>query len=1125
MHVRQLLRVASLLVAALVPAAAGAQGTRLLRRPTVSRDLVAFEYGGDLWAASRSGGIARRLTASPSMEIDPRFSPDGSMIAYTATVANNADVYVVPAAGGEPKRLTYHPGGDYVRGWTPDGRRIIFASTRGTTPTPGANAFLRLWTIAPQGGMPERLPMPRAFAGAFAPDGKRIAYQQHGMAIFDGPWAEPQASQWRRYRGGRTQPIRVMNLADYSEQALPWTNSNDIEPMWVGNTVYFLSDRDNTVNLYGYDLATQQLTQLTHEREFDIMSASAGADAIVYEAGGSLHLVDLRTGAAHQLAIDVRGDFPWARPQMKKVGPLIADATLSPTGVRVAFEARGDIFSVSASDAGDFRNLTHSSGAHDRAPAWSPGGTHVAWLSDQSGEDQLMVADQLGADKPRAIALPSRAFFSALVWSPDGHRLLLRDSGANLWVLDIASGRFTRIDADTYDDPGRGFDATWSPDSRWVAYSKSLESHLRSIFLYSLAAGKSYRVTDRMADAISPAFDASGKYLAFLASTDYALRIGWLDMSQEQQVVTRSIYLALLDATQPSPVRPRTKDEPERAAGDTSGAADTTVSAKRGPAKRPPREGTAAARDTSRASGAGTMHVDLDGLERRIVALRVPPADYRGLTAGSAGTLIYSEAPPGSRPGAPLKVGQVQIEDGKPLPLIDGVLAFAVSANGKWLLYGAPENHWGVVSTEQPAKAGDGALDVDRLETVVDPQAEWAEIFREEWRVQREFFYDAKMHGNDWQAIYDKYAPLVPFVRHRADLAYLIASVGGELTVGHSYLEGEGDVPDTAHVSVGLLGADFAVENGRYRITHIYTGGSWNPQMQAPLAVPGLRVAEGDYLLAINGQPLTAETNLYSLFEGTAGRQTTIRVSHTPSPADARAVTVVPVPTDEPLRTQEWIDHNRHVVDSLSGGRLAYVWLPNTAGAGLAAFKRYYYAQQEKDGVIIDERFNQGGEVADFIIDQLRRSLSGYFAERAGKPITSPMAGIFGPKVMVINESAGSGGDALPYLFHLNKLGPLVGTRTWGGLVGTIGDPAAIDQGGITAPDLAFYDLQGKWAVENEGVAPDIVVENTAAEVIKGRDPQLERAVAEGMKLLREQVVQRAPRPEPIDRVSGSPKH
>jgi tricorn protease len=1094
MNIRQL--IFAPLLCLLVSAAVTAQGTRLLRHPTVSRDLVAFEYAGDLWVVSRNGGQARRLTSTPGVEIDPYFSPDGAQIAFTATVAGNADVYVVPTTGGDPRRLTYHPGTDHVRGWTPDGRRVIFASARTSAPQ---QSYFRLWTIGLEGGLPESLPVPRAFSGVYSPDGGRLAYEEFSTAFIP-EWYE--ASEWRHYRGGRTHPIQVMTLADHSVEKLPWSNSNDTAPMWVGNTVYFLSDRNHTVNLFAYGTDTKQVTQLTRHDDFDIMNASAGSDAIVYEQAGYVYLVDVKTGQPRKLTIDVIGDLPWARPQFKKVAGMIRNAILSPSGIRAAFEARGEIFTVPA-EKGDYRNLTQSPDAHDRSPVWSPDGAQLAWLSDASGEYQIMIGEPTGVTKPRVIALPSTAFFSAPAWSPDGTQIMLQDNHRNLWTIEVPSGRATKIDTDTYSDPGRDFDATWSPDSRWVAYSKALTSHLRAIFVYSLVERKTHQLTDGLADSISPVFDAGGKYLYFLASTDYGPRTGWLEMSSLDRPVRREIYLAVLNATEPSPLLPETSEEPA-------------------PAPATPRDETATPKPDM--PKAVTVRLDLNGIGQRILALNVPAGDYGDLVAGATGTVFYTE--PIVAGGPSLRLQRYQLKERAAAPFIEGIRSYSVSADKKKLLYqasgdgGAAGSRWGIVATEHPAKVGDGPLNVAQLEMLVDPRAEWAQIYRETWRIQREYFYDPKMHGADWQAIYEKYHPLLVHVGHRADLGYLIAMVGGELTVGHSYLTGAGDLPAENSVSVGLLGADFAAENGRYRISRIYSGENWNPDLRAPLSAPGIQVAEGDYLLEVNGRPLVPPANLYSQFEGTAGRQTLIRINKTPSLQGSRIVTVVPVVSEDTLRTRAWIEGNRRLVDKLSGGRLAYVWLPNTASPGYASFTRYYYAQQNKDGAIIDERYNQGGMVADYIVNELDRKLMGYFAMRDGEPSTSPIAGIYGPKVMIINESAGSGGDALPYYFRLRKIGPLVGTRTWGGLVGTLGAPETIDGGGITAPSLAFYNLKGEWDVENIGVAPDIEVEYAPAEVMKGHDPQLERAVQEAMKLLERNPMPRVPRPAPINRVT-----
>jgi len=1080
------------LLLGVTPVVVSAQGTRLLRHPTISRESIAFEYGGDLWITARSGGAARRLTSTPDVENDPHFSPDGSQIAFSRTTGGNTDVYVVAAAGGEPRRLTFHPGSDRVRGWSRDGKRVIFASDRASPPQ---SSYLRLWTVPTEGGFEEALPMPRAFEADYSPDGKRIAYEEITTA-FTPDWYE--TSFWRHYRGGRVHPVRIMDLANYSVESLPWKDSNDGEPMWIGNTIYFVSDRNFTKNLFAYDVASKQVKQVTHHDDFDIMNATAGPDAIVYEQGGYIHLYDVKSGQSKQLTIDVIGDFPWARATMRRVGAAIRDASLSPTGVRAAFEAHGEIFTV-PTDKGDVRNLSHTPGAHDRNPVWSPDGGQLAWFSDASGEWQLMIGEQSGLAKARAIALPSPAYYSSLSWAPSGKMLLLEDNHSNLYTIDAASGHATKIDTDIYIAPGRDFEPAWSPDSKWIAYSKGLPSHLRAIMLRSLADGKSVQVTDPLADAISPTFDAGGKYLYFLASTDYGPRTGWVEMSAVDRPVRRSIYLAVLAANEPSPFLPDAGDEPTAPAG-------------------------------GRPRPDSVVRVDVPGINQRILSIDVPAADYASIAAGPAGTVFYAEpaVDPNGRPvpGA-VRLQRFDLRTRSAVPFLDAIRSYSLSGDHKKLLYsagGGANARWGVVGTDKPARVGDGALNVATLETMVDPRAEWAEIFRETWRDQRDYFYDAKMHGANWQAISAKYTPLLAYVNHRTDLTYLIAQTGGELTVGHSYISGPGDLPPDTPVNVGLLGADYSIENGLYRFHRIYTGENWNPDLRAPLRAPGIQVAEGDYLLEVNGRTLAPPMNVYQLFEGTANHQIVLRVNSTPTLDGSRTVTVVPTASEDGLRTRAWIEDNRRTVDKLSGGKLAYVWLPNTSIPGYTAFTRYFYAQQDKDGAIIDERYNHGGLVADYIVNEVDRKPMGYFALRDGEPFSSPLAGIFGPKVMVINESAGSGGDALPFFWKLRKIGPLVGTRTWGALVGTTGVPPTLDGGGITAPSLAFYDLNGHWAVENEGVTPDVPVQYTPADVIAGHDPQLERAVQEGLKLLQQNPVKRVPRPAPIDRTSKPPK-
>jgi tricorn protease len=1100
---RHRLALLPLLAAAPLVAQPAGEGTRLLRQPTVSRTQIAFVYAGDVWVVPRAGGDARRLTSFPGVEAQPRFSPDGRDVAFTGEYAGNQDVYVVPAEGGEPKRLTWHPGADVVRGWSPDGKRVVFTSGRTNAPTP----VPKFWAVSTDGGLETPLPLPRAYKGGFSADGKRIAYQ----AI------SPNDVEWRNYRGGQAQPIRILDVADLSMTKLPWSGSVDTDPVWLGDRVYFLSDRDDAVNLWSYAPATKQLTQLTHFRDYDAKALDAGGGAngganggaLVFEQGGYVHLYDPAAAQERQVPITVRGDLPWARPQWKDVSRQIARGSLSPNGARALFEARGEVFTVPV-EKGDWRNLTRSSGAADRYPAWSPDGQKVAWFSDASGEYQLMVGPQDGSAPPRAIRLEKPTYYFAMTWSPDSRYVAFTDEGLNLWYVDVASGAQKRVDTDPYMVPARTVNPVWSPDSKWLAYAKRLPNQYHTIMVHSLADGTNRQLTDGLSDAISPAWDASGRYLYFLASTNFALNTGWLEMSSQDRPVTRAIYFAVLRADDPSPLLPESDEEAAPRAQPAPGVPDT--------ARRAARAGTGApvsaqASDTAapRPEGAAApaVRIDWSGIGQRILSLEVPARDYQSLVAGPAGVVFYTEPVP-NQPG--LTLHRYDVKKRAAAPFIAGITSFSLSANGKKLLYsapgtgGAPGNpapgRWGVVDADKPTTVGTGALRTD-LRAMIDPRVEWRQIFKEAWRLERDFFYVKNMHGADWEGVYRMYAPWVEHVGHRSDLTYLLDILGGELSVGHSFVS-EGDVPPVDQIPVGLLGADLEESQGRYRLARIFTGENWNPELRAPLSAPGIRVAQGDYVLAVNGVELRAPTNPYSLFEGTVGRQTVLRVNSRPTMEGAHDVTVVPIASETALRSRAWVEDNRRTVDRLSGGKLAYVYLPNTAGAGYTYFNRYYFAQQDKPGAVIDERFNGGGQAADYIVEAMRRQLYGYFNNPVGerRVVTTPQAGIWGPKVLLINETAGSGGDLLPFMFHEAKLGPMIGTRTWGGLVGIWDTQPLVDGGSITNPRGGFIDLSGKWAVENEGVAPDIEVEITPKDAAQGRDPQLERGVQEALRLL-----------------------
>ena len=1094
---------AALLVASASASAIDAQ-TRLLRQPTVSATQVAFSHANNLWVVARDGGDARRLTSFQGATGNPKFSPDGRWIAFSGQYGGNSDVYVVASDGGEPKRLTWHPGADITQGWTPDGKRVVFASARASP-----NGAPKFWSVSAEGDVETALPMPRAWQGKIAADGKHVAYRMNNS------WDDER----RNYRGGQNRAIWIMDMATHEIESPPWTDSKDIDPVWIGDVVYFASDRDGVHNIWSYEARTKRLEQLTKFTDFDVKAVDAGGGMVVFEQGGYLHLLDPRTKQAKRIDITVRGDFPWLTPQWKDVGNRITNLSLSPTGKRAAIEARGEIFTIPA-EKGDWRNLTRSSGSAERTPSWSPDGKSVAYFSDASGDYKLVLESQDGLTPPRVIDLPEPSFYYTPAWSPDGSKILYTDAHLRLWVTDVGTGRSTKIDADPYMQPDRSINPVWSSDSRWIAYAKRLPSLFRAIFVYDVQSGVARQLSDGMADATWPAFDASGKYLYWVASTDYGPRTGWLDMSSYDHPVTRAIYVAVLRKSDPSPLAPESDDEGDaNARRDVSGVSPVgpTPSAASNPA------GNGAAR-----LAAAPVSIDFDGLNQRVLSLGLVPRDYVQLKAGSAGTIFFIEnvaasgttaAPGGGGAGGGGEtLHRYSFKERKAGVFATDVTQYTISADGKKLLWrgAGSQAAMAIVNTDGPVPtAAQGRL-TSNIRMLVDPRAEFKQMFAEGWRNQREYLYVSNMQGADYAKVKAMYEPMVAHVAHREDFNYLLDMTGAEVAIGHSYVRG-GDLPEIPPSNVGALGADFAIENGRYRITRIYDAESWNPELRAPLSGPGIDVKVGDYVVGIDGAELRAPDNIYRLLEGTANRQTVLHVNAAPVMAGARRVLVVPVANEQGLRQRAWVEGNRRTVDSLSNGRLAYVYVPNTGQPGYTSFNRYYFAQQDKQGAIIDERYNGGGSAADYIIDILQRDFDGYFNNREGdrKPFTSPAAGIWGPKVMIINEMAGSGGDLMPYMFKHRKIGTLVGKRTWGGLVGTWDTPALIDGGTMIAPRGGFFGKDGKWAVENEGVGPDIDVENMPKDVIAGRDPQLESAVREALKQLQAKPVTLMPEPPP----------
>ena len=1053
--------------ALLTPLPAQAQGTRFLRQPDVSPTHIVFTHANDLWLVARDGGDATRLTSSEGAETDAAFSPDGRWIAFTGQYDGNTDVYLMPATGGQPERLTWHPSADAVQGWTPNDD-ILFRSGRDGVPT----KLWKFYTVAPAGGMPTPLALPQAYLGGMSADGAYLAYQEIGY------W-DP---EWRNYRGGQAQPVGIVSTSTWERTTPPWEGERQMDPVWMDGVVYYMSERDWASNVWSFDPSTGTERQLTRHADFDVKSLGAGDGVVVYEQAGYLHELDPGTGASRRLAINVVGDMNWSRARWEAVpAGQLRDARLSPSGKRALFEWRGELFSVPAEE-GSWRNLTRSPGVADRHAVWSPDGSRIAWFNDDGDEYGLVIAEQDGSN-PRRIEIAEPSFYFRPEWSPDGTRLAFTDTHYRVLVLEVESGDVEHIDTDRFAHPERSMNPVWSPDSRWLAYARRLDNQLRAIFVHDTESGETHQLTDGMSDAVSPVWDESGKYLYFLASTDYGLNTGWLDMTSYDRPVTRALYLALLRADEPSPFLPRSDEE--ESDDEDEGEAESD-------------EAGESESDAPDGAEKSDVIIDFDGLANRILdAPGLSMEDYAGLVPGPAGTVFVLEGG-GFGGGSVLKYS---LEDREAEDFLERGGRLAVSNDRSKLLYYS--GGWRIVSTASPPSGGDGALEPGNLRVRVEPKAEYAQMLRDGWRFMRDFLYVDNQHGAPWDDVWDWYSAWLPDVRHRSDFNHLLDMLSGEIAVGHSYVSG-GDYPDLDNPRTGLLGADLREENGFYRITRIYNGGDWTPGLAGPLSHPGIDVQEGDYLLAVDGAELRAPTNPYRHLEGTAGRVITLTVASSPSAEDARDIVVEPMANDGTLRRWAWVEANQARVDEMSGGRLAYVWLPNTGQGGYQYFNRMFYAQQDRQGAVIDERNNGGGSAADYIVDMLDRELTGYFNSRAGdrKPWTQPMAGLFGPKVMVINERAGSGGDLLPYLFRFRGIGPLVGTKTWGGLVGTWDTPPLIDGGGFVAPRGGFFDVNGEWAVEAEGVAPDIEVRNDPAPVIAGGDPQLEAAVREALRLL-----------------------
>ncbi|MCM8568863.1 PDZ domain-containing protein [Gramella jeungdoensis] len=1044
------------------------EDTRLLWQPAISDSKIAFIYAEDLWVANRDGSNPKRLTVDEGIERDPVFSPDGKTIAFSAEYDGNTDVFVVPTEGGIPKRLTWHPYPDIVRDFTPDGKKVLFLSQRDVF----TNRYAKLYNVDIEKGNVEPLKIPHANWADYNSDGSFIAYTPLGDRF----------NQWKNYRGGTATRIWIYDPETYeiSEIPKPEGGSNDSKPQWLNEKVYFRSDRDGEFNIYSYDPASKQVTKHTNFEDFPVTNLSAGKDQIIFSQAGYLHTLDPATGNTSRIKIGIATDLLELRPRFVKGDQYVRSHGLSPTAARVVMDYRGDILTFPA-EKGDPMNITATPGVHEKYPAWSPDGKTIAYFSDESGEYALHLYDQNESKPVKKVELDGAGFYAYPEWAPDSKKIAFVDNSRSLYIYDLDKNNTTKVASDVLYTPGvfREMFGDWSHDSKWITYTIITDTNFEQAFVYSLDENKSYPVSDGYSNVMDPEFDPSGKYLYMLASTDAGPVVNWFDQSNQDMEMSSSLYLVTL---QKDVVSPFFKEN------------DVEVIQKEEEEEKKKKR----AEEEDKEPDTPPLKIDFEDLEYRIVDIPVSAGVYRGLEAPKEGQLYYLKF--SHHANGPGELRKYDLKEKKDT-LIMPASGYEISANGEKVLYEVQGKTGIAILGQKPDKP---ALNLGSVEIKIDPKAEWQNIFHEAWRVNRDYFYDPGMHGADWDRMKEKYSQFLPHVTTRSDLYEVMEWMFSELGVGHHRFSSRGDEFETSeNIKGGLLGADFEVDKGRYKIKKIYGGLNWNPEMRSPLTEPGVNVNEGDYILAVDGKEVTASDNLYMFFENTANKIVTITVSSSPNMNNSRKEKVIPVESERDLRNRDWIEGNIKKVNEATNGQVAYVYVPNTANAGHEYFKRYFFPQADRKAIIIDERFNGGGQLADYYIDMLKKPQQAYWNFRYGKDLKSPSASIQGPKVMLIDETAGSGGDYLPWMFRKFNLGTIIGKRTWGGLVGVLGYPEFIDGGIVTAPNVAFYTEEG-FRVENEGVPPDIEVEQLPKEVIKGNDPQLQKAIEVVMEQLKE---------------------
>jgi len=1041
---------------------------RLLRYPTVSGDNVVFTYAGDLWAAKITGGVARELTTYPGEETRAHFSPDGSTIAFTGTYDGPPDIYTVPFVGGAPKRLTFDSEGDGCLGWTPDGK-IAY----GTTGSNFINRQFGLWLVDPQGGLPKKTVIDEVSEASFLPDGKTMVYNRQPAARFN----------WRRYRGGNQGVISLYNFATNTYSELPHDREQSFYPMAIGRDVYYISDKvGGVLNLFRYDLDSHKDAQLTHFLGADIRTPSTDGKSIVFERDGYLNVYDIASGTISKPNIVINSENLRSRPYFAHLADDVSSFSLSPSGVRLAVEARGHVFSVPASD-GDTRDLTVGSG-RERFPSWSPDGQTIAYISDVSGNYEVYTVPQMGGT-PTQLTTLAKGTILGLGWTPDSKSLLLNMSDNSVWLLDATTKQLTKVTEAPY---GLA-DLDVSPDSKWIAYTKGGPNEQAALFLYEIATGKTTQVDSGYFDDGNVAFDLNGKYLYITSDRHFITR----NEGAIESVTAEprpGVYAILLSKDSTDPLVSSDDEEPVKtppAPVPAGGAGGPTPPAPDGAG--PPPMGRRRRMGPPPPSGPPDVKIDFDGISDRVIALAVPPGAYVGLTGANNGVFI-------TEPGS---LSKFDFDSKATSVVAVGVGGFAFNPDRTKVAYIGPLG-LGVsdVHPGPPITPATGKVDEGGIEATIDPKAEWKQMFWEAWRFERDHYYDANFRGQDWAAIGKHYADYLQYVNDRSDLSYVLGMLIGELGTSHSYvIGGQSHVPVVEdQVAVGYLGVDYAIANGHIQLAKIYRGRSFDATAKGPLNEPGANVNDGEYLLDIDGTPVTPGINPATLLLDKVGKFVTLTVNSKPTEDGARKVRVRPVGSEAMLRYYDMVDSNRRLVDKLSGGKIGYLHVPNTSAAGAVGLAEGFYGQTDKQALIVDERWNGGGNLPNGFVEMLKRKYQTVIQQRNAATVGDARA-MEGPEAMLINGYAGSGGDMFPWLFRHEGVGPLIGTRTWGGLVGIGGGAQLVDGGEVTAPEFSIYDpATGEIIAENHGIDPDINVDRRPDLVAQGHDPQIEAAVS-----------------------------